>query len=133
MKIKIFVVLLSLFMVAGCSAKSAEQHDSGVSVKMSESLNMKHISLNMYADGSEVFSENVVNADHSTFKKGEIVWFDITFNDMANSTLELNLEYSENIDGTEPGITDKLDVSGAEKWINVKFSEDNQLKLVDME
>ena len=133
MKIKIFVVLLSLFMVAGCAAKSAEQHDSGVSVEMSESLNMKHISLNMYADGSEVFSENVVNADHSTFKKGEIVWFDITFNDMANSTLELNLEYSENIDGTEPGITDKLDVSGAEKWINVKFSEDNQLKLVDME
>lgn len=133
MKIKIFVVLLSLFMVAGCAAKSAEQHDSGVSVEMSESLNMKHISLNMYADGSEVFSENVVNADHSTFKKREIVWFDITFNDMANSTLELNLEYSENIDGTEPGITDKLDVSGAEKWINVKFSEDYQLKLVDME
>jgi len=133
MKLKICVVLFSLFILVGCSAKSAEQHGSGVSVEMSDSTDMKHITLNMYANGSEVFSENVINADQSTFNKGEIVWFDVTLDAAVNETLELTLEYSENIDGTASKMTNKIDVSEAGKWMNMKFSEDYQLILKDME
>ena len=92
---KIVVILLAVLIISGCSAKSAEQHGHGISVEMADSLNIKHMTLNMYVDGREVFSENVINANNSPFEKGEIIWFDVSPS-ATNSTVELTLSYSRN-------------------------------------
>jgi len=83
-------------------------------------------------DGKEVFSENVINADNSPFDNGDIVWFDVSPS-ATNSTVELAISYSENLDGTNAQTTDKINVSNANEWINVELTENYHLKLIDLE
>lgn len=126
------IVVLSLFIIAGCSSKSAQQHGSGISVQMDDSLGIKHMTLIMYVNGKEVFSENVINADNSAFEKGEVIWFDdSTFK--QDSTVKLEISYSENVNATQSKTTNKLDISNATKWVDVKFNEDYQIELIDMD
>lgn len=132
MKIKLFTfVALTFLLLYGCSAESAKQHGEGISVEIGDSLNIKHITLIKYTNGIEVFSENVINADGSTFKKGDVLWFDVSPSS-TNSTVKLALSYSENSDGSGSKTTPKIDVSNANEWINVKFSDDYQLNLIEM-
>ncbi len=134
MKIKFLsLILLSLFIIAGCSAKSAEQHGEGISVEMGASLNIKHLTLTAYVNGGkEVFSENVINADNSAFEKGEVIWFDVA--PFENElTIKLQLSYSENLNAAQSKMTNKLDISNANKWVNVKFNEDYTIELIGME
>ncbi|MFY3792500.1 hypothetical protein ACOQFO_12575 [Ureibacillus sp. MALMAid1270] len=128
----VVLVILSLFILAGCSAKSAEQHGSGISIEMDESLGIKHMTIITYVDGKEVFSENVINADNSAFGKGEVIWFDVSpFS--PNTKVELAISYSQNINATQSKTTPKKDISKANKWVNVMFSGDYQLNLIDMD
>lgn len=132
MKLKMLsILLMSLLIIAGCSAKSAEQHGSGISVEIAESQNIKHLTIIKYENGKEVFSENVINADTSAFEKGDIVWFDVTPSS-NNGTVKLLLEYSQNVDATDSKTTNKIDISNAKQWANVKL-EDGQLELIDYE
>lgn len=123
-----FVVLL----LSACSNSSAKQHGSGISVEMSDSLNIKHITIIKYVGGIEVDSSNVINADSSSFKKGDVTWFDTPVSS-TNSTVEIAISYSENIDGTYSKTTPKLDISNANKWVNVNFNENYELELMEMD
>ena len=129
---KLVLILLAVLIISGCSAKSAQQHGHGISVEMADSLNIKHMSLFMYVDGKEVFSENVVNADNSSFEKGEIIWFDVSPS-ATNSTVELTLSYSRNSNGTNEQTTEKIDISNASNWVNVKFTKNYDLQLIKMQ
>ena len=129
---KLAVLLLAVLIISGCSAKSAGQHGHGISVEMADSLNIKHMSLIMYVDGKEVFSENVINANSSPFEKGEIVWFDVSPS-APNSTVELTLSYSRNLNGTNEQTTEKIDISNANDWVNLKFTKNNDLQLIKMQ
>lgn len=77
------------------------------------------------------FSENVTNADNSPFEKGEVVWFNVSPS-ATNSTVELAVSYSENLDGTDGQTTEKISVTNANEWVNVKLIEDYHLRMVDM-
>ena len=129
---KLIVILLTVLIISGCSAKSAKQHGHGISVEMADSLNIKHMSLFMYVDGKEVFSEHVVNADNSSFEKGEIIWFDVSPN-ATNSIVELTLSYSRNSNGTNEQTTEKIDISNANDWVTIKFTENYDLQLIKMQ
>lgn len=135
MKIKMVllsIVVLSLLIMAGCSAKSAQQNGNGISVEMGDSLNIKNIALITYVNGKEVFSGNVINADNSSFEKGEVIWFDVSpFG--TNSTVELAVSYSENINAKQSKTTNKIDISNAKNWVNVKFSKDYKINVIEME
>ncbi|MFJ8236060.1 hypothetical protein ACIQ34_09975 [Ureibacillus sp. NPDC094379] len=126
------IVMLSLLLMVGCSAKTAEQHGEGISIQMSDSLDIKHITLITYVNGKEIFNENVINADNSAFSKGEVIWFDVSPFE-KNSTVELAISYSKNINATQSKITNKIEISNANKWVNVKFDEDYQIELIGME
>ena len=92
MKLKtLSALLMSFLIIGGCSAKSAEQHGSGISIEIAESQNIKHLTIIKYENGKEDFSENVINADNSAFEKGDIVWFDLTPSS-NNETVKLQLE-----------------------------------------
>ncbi|KOS60197.1 hypothetical protein FJQ98_10995 [Lysinibacillus agricola] len=60
---------------------------------MSDSLNIKHITLITYVGGKEVFSENVINAVNSTFDKGDVIGFVVSPFE-TKSPVELALSYS---------------------------------------
>ena len=129
---KLGVILLAVLLISGCSAKSAAQHGHGISVEMAESLNIKHMSLFMYVDGKEVFSEHVINANNSPFEKGEIVWFDVSPS-ATHSTVEVTLSYSRNLDGTNANTTEKIDISNANDWVDFKFTKNYDLQLIKMQ
>ena len=129
---KILLLLLSVLLISGCSAKSAQQHGHGISVEMADSLHIKHMTLTMYVDGSEVFSENVINANNSSFEKGEIIWFDVSPS-ATNSTVELTLSYSRNLNGTNEQTTEKIDISNANDWVTIKFTKNYELQLLKMQ
>lgn len=129
---RLVIIFLAILILTGCSAKSAKQHGMGISVEMADSLNIKHLTLIKFVNGKEVISENVINADNSPFEKGEIIWFDISPGS-TNSTAELALSYSENLDGTDAKLTKKIDISNASKWVNIKFNKGYYLKLLDQE
>lgn len=132
MKLKvILLVLLSLIVLTGCSAKSAQQHGSGISVEIDGTPNVKHMTLIKYVDGKEAFNENVINADNSAFANGDIIWFDVP-SSATNSTVEIVVTFSENLDATNPHTTEKLNVSNSTEWIDAKLTQDHQIKLVDM-
>lgn len=126
------IVLLSILVLVGCSAKTAEQRGEGISMEMADSLHIKHISLIKYVNGQIQVINNVINADNSAFEKGEIIHFDV-------SPYEINqqgawaISYSENIDGTNGQITNKLGLSDAQKWVHLQFTEEYELKIIDME
>lgn len=128
----LIVTVLLVFLLAGCSAKSAKQHGAGISVEMGDSLNIKHMTIIKYVGGLEVASENVINADNSSFTKGQVTWFDLPFSS-TNSDVEIAISYSENIDGTSSKTTPKLNISKANKWVNVKFTENYELQLMEMD
>ena len=129
---KFILIFLSMLILAGCSAKSAQQHGHGISIEMADSLNIKHMKLIKYVNGNEVESQNIINADNSSFAKGEIIWFDVsTYN--SNSTVEFAVSYSNNSNGTNERTTEKINVSNENDWINVEFTEEFQLILVDSE
>lgn len=133
MKIRLLtIVVLFLLILAGCSAKSAEQHGSGISVEMNESLNIKHLTFMVYVNGKETYSTNVINADNSAFKKGEVIWFDVPSIE-TDTTIKFALSYSENLNATQSKVTNKIDISNASKWVNAELNEDYQLELLDME
>ena len=133
MKIKLFtIVALTFLILSGCSAKSAKQQGEGISIEMSESLNIGHITLMKYVDGIEVFSESVIYADNSSFKKGDIIWFDVSPSS-PNSTVELAVTYSENVIGSSNKTTPKIEISPADEWVNLKFSSNYQLNLIEMD
>lgn len=127
-RLAILVLLLSI--LTGCAAKSAKQHGAGISVEMTDSLNVKHLTLIKFVDGEEAFSENVINADNSPFEKGELVWFDVSPS-ATNSTVELALSYSTKLDGTDANLTEKIDISNANEWVNVTFNKGYYLSLLD--
>lgn len=127
---KILLFLFSVMLLSACSAPTAEELDKGISVEIAASQNLKHLTLHMYVNGRETFSENVINANNSAFEKGEIVWFDVSTNH-PNSTVELALSYSKNLDATNAKTTERIDVSNASKWVNTKLNADKQLKLLD--
>ena len=129
---RLATIILSILILAGCSAKSAEQIGKGISVEVSDPIDVKHMTLIKYVDGKEAFSENVINADNSPFENGDIIWFDVSPS-ATDSTVELAISYSENLDGTDAQTTEKINVSNANEWINVKFIEDFHLKLIDLE
>ena len=124
---KLVAILLTVLIISGCSAKSAEQHGHGISVEMADSLNIKHMTLFMYVDG-----KNVINANNSPFEKGEIVWFDVSPT-ASNSTVELTLSYSRNLNGTNEQTTEKIDISNASDWVNLKFTKNYELQLIKMQ
>jgi len=130
---RLIILLLSIVLVAGCSAsgKSAEQHGKGVSIEMSHSLDIKHMTISVLVNGQESFSGGVINADNSSFKKGEIIWFDVPQHGNANSTVEVALSYSKNSEGTDAHKTDKIDISGVSEWVNIVFKEDYQIEVID--
>lgn len=127
---KILLFLFCVMLLSACSAPSAEERDKGISVEMAASQNLKHLTLHLYVNGREIFSENVINANNSAFEKGETVWFDVS-PDHPNSTIELALSYSKNLDATNTKTTEKIDVSKASKWVNTKLNADKQLELLD--
>ena len=129
---KLVAILLTVLIISGCSAKSAEQHGHGISVEMADSLNIKHMTLFMYVDGKEVFSEHVINANNSPFEKGEIILFDVSPS-ATNSIVELTLSYSRNLNGTNEQITEKIDISNASDWVNLKFTKSYDLQLIKMQ
>lgn len=132
MKVKFLIYFLSiLLLLSGCSADSAKEHGKGISIEMSDSLNIKHMTLVKYVDGREVFSENVIHADTSAFEKGDITWFDVS-SSSSNATVELAVSYSENLDGTNSKTTKKIDVSNAKEWINVTLTDNYELELLEM-
>ncbi len=130
---RLTILFILLVILAGCSAsaKSAEQHGKGISIEMSHSLDIKHMAILMHVNGREVFSENVINADNSPFKKGDITWFDVSPHANKNSTVEIAISYSQNSDGTEVRKTDTIDISDVNDWINIVFKEDYQLEVMD--
>ena len=130
-KLLIFATLVVL-LLSGCSNSSAKQHGSGISVEMSDSLNIKHMTIIKYVGGIEAERSNVINADSSSFKKGDVTWFDIPLSS-TNSTVEIAISYSENADGTNSKTTPKLDISSANKWVNVKFSDNYELQLIELD
>ncbi len=132
MKIKLFTFITVTLLLFGCSADSAKELGKGISIEFSNSTNIKHLTLFMYVDGIEVFSEHMIHANQSAFEKGDIIWFDVS-PASANSTVELALSYSENINGSNSKTTPKLDISNANKWVNVSFSSNYQLKLIEMD
>lgn len=130
---RLIILLLSIVLVAGCStsAKSAEQHGEGVSIEMSHSLDIKHMTLSVLVNGQEAFSEGVINADNSSFKKGEIIWFDASPHANKDSTVEVALSYSKNSDGTDARKTNKIDISGVNDWVTLKFMKNYQIEVMD--
>ncbi|QUW23562.1 membrane lipoprotein lipid attachment site-containing protein [Sporosarcina sp. Marseille-Q4063] len=129
---RFILILLAILVMSGCSAKSAQQHGHGISVEMADSLHINHMTLNMFVNGNEVFSENVINADNSSFKKGEIIWFDVSPR-ATNSTVELTLSYSRNLNGTNAKTTEKIDISNANDWVTIKFTKNYDLHLIKMQ
>lgn len=128
-KLLIFGALLIL-LLSGCSSSTAKQHGSGISIKMTDSLNVKHITLTKYVGGIEVESSNVINADNSSFEKGDVTWFDMPVSS-TNKTVEIAISYSENINGTYAKTTPKLDISNADTWVNVNFTDNYELQLIE--
>ena len=131
---RLTILFLSIVILAGCStpAKSADQLGQGISIEMSNSLDIKHMTLIKYVDGKEVVSENVIHANNSPFKKGDITWFDISPSGESNTKSELAIAYSENLDGTNAHQTKAIEISNANEWINVEFTKDFQLRVIDM-
>lgn len=129
---KLAILFLSILIIAGCSGKSAQQHGHGISIEMAHSLNIKHMELVKYVNGNEVFRGGVINANGSSFGKGEIVWFDVALSN-TNSTVEIAISYSENPNGANAKTTEKINISTATSWVNVKFTKDYQLELIDMD
>lgn len=131
---RLTLLFLSIVILAGCSTpgKSAEQQGHGISIEMSNSLDIKHMTLIKYVNGREVVSENVINADNSSFKKGDITWFDISPSAESNTKSELAISYDENLDGTNAHKTETIDISNANEWVNVEFTKDFQLRVIDM-
>lgn len=127
------ILILTIVILSGCSAsaKSAEQHGEGISIEMSHSLDIKHMSIMMYADGKEVFTENVINADNSPFKELDIIWFDVSPHPNDKSTVEVAISYSENSDGTDARMTNKIDISEVSEWVTIKFMKDFQIEVID--
>ncbi|TKI53559.1 hypothetical protein FC756_23325 [Lysinibacillus mangiferihumi] len=130
---RLIVLCLVGFLLVGCAekGKTAEQFDKGISVEMDNSQDIKLMRLIKFVNGEEVTDENVVNADNTPFKKGQIIWYDIPL-DKANSTVEIQIAYSKNDDGTNEKTTEKIDVSEAKKWVNFKLNEEYHLKIIDM-
>ncbi|AHN24226.1 hypothetical protein [Lysinibacillus varians] len=130
---RLIVLCLVGFLLVGCAekGKTAEQFDKGISVEMDNSQDIKLMRLIKFVNGEEVTDENVFNADNTSFKKGQIIWYDIPL-DQANSTVEIQIAYSKNDDGTNEKTTEKIDVSEAKKWVNFKLNEEYHLKIIDM-
>ncbi len=126
------MILLASLLLVGCAGKekTAKDFGEGISVEMAASQKIKHLSLVKYVYGSEEFSGGVINADYSPFKDGQILWFDAALSE-ASSTIAIS--YSLNLDGTEEKTTEKIDISGASKWVNLKLNQDMELEIVDME
>lgn len=131
---RLTVLFLSIVILAGCStpAKSAEQHGQGISIEMSNNLGIKHMSLIKFVNGKQVVSENVIHADNSPFKKGEITWFDMSPSAESNTKIELAISYGENVDGTNAHKTETIDISNANEWVDVEFTKDFKLRVIDM-
>ncbi|MEO4052890.1 hypothetical protein [Solibacillus sp. CAU 1738] len=131
---KLLTVLLTTLLLVGCTEKAstAEEHGKGISVEMAASQKIKHLSLVKYVDGIVVTSDNVINADNSPFKKGEIIWFDTSLGS-DNSLVKIAISYSQNIDATEETTTEKIDISNATKWVNVRLNQDMEIEIVDLE
>ncbi|ALC89127.1 hypothetical protein AM500_04470 [Bacillus sp. FJAT-18017] len=130
---KVMIFFLAALVLVGCSGKgkNAEQHGKGISVEMAASTNIKHLSLVQFVNGKEIASENVVNADGSAFQKGENTWFDIPIG--TGKPVELALVYSLNHDGTNAKTSQRVEISKASRWVNLKLNDDYQLELINAE
>lgn len=128
---KLALIFFSMLILTGCSAKSAQQHGHGISIEMTDSLNIKHMTLIKYVNGIEAESQNVINADNSSFEKGEIIWFDVSPSN-PNSAVEFAISYSKNSNGTNERTTEKINVPNENDWMDIMFTEEYQLKLVDL-
>lgn len=136
MKQKLFAFVTITFLVlVGCSQlteKTAKDIGNGMSVQIDESYNIMHISFTKYVNGREVFSENVINADNSAFEKGQVIIFDESpAATDSDSNVQVALSYSKNLDGTDAETTEKIDINGADKWVNLKFDKNYKLQLVE--
>ena len=127
---KRFIVLIfCILILAGCPSayKSAKDVGKGVSVENQATKTIKHLRIEKYVDGNLIDSEDVINANNSAFKKGEIVIFDIPV--QANEEVEYLVNYSENLDATNEVSTDKIKISPQESWTNLILNKDLQLEV----
>lgn len=131
---KLLVVLLSLLLLVGCTEKAstAKERGNGISIELETSQNIKHVSLVKYENVINVTSDNVIHADNSPFKEGEIILFDTPLSE-DSSNVKIAVAYSVNLDGTKNKTTEKIDISGASKWVNLKLNNDMELEIIDME
>jgi len=136
MKTKLLTLAVATsLLLAGCierTNQTAKEHGSGISIEMSDSYNIHQMSLKKYENGVEVFNENVVYANSDPFEKGDVIWFDVS-PDAKDRTVTIDLTYSENLDGTDAQITQKLDISEADKFVHVELKDKMELEIIEMD
>lgn len=131
---KLMTILLASLLLVGCAGKekTAKEYGGGISVEIAASQKIKHVGLVKYVGGIAGTSDNVINADNSPFKKGQILWFDTPLSE-GDSIIKIEVTYSLNTNETEEKTTEKIDISKANKWVNLRLNQDMELEIVDME
>lgn len=133
MKNKLFIFLiLGTLLLSVCSNNPIDENGNGISVEMGKSLNIKNVGFILYYDLKEEYGGNGINGDGSAFKKGDIVWTDISIPKDKNS-FKLAITYSESTDNSNFKTTSKIDITGAKKWVKLKLTDEYKLEIIDME
>ncbi|MBM7608775.1 hypothetical protein JOD29_002022 [Lysinibacillus composti] len=129
---KLFILFMVIsFALVGCSdsEKTAKQNGSGISVEIGDNDNIRYLNLTLYVDGLFWGSEEVISEENESFQNQGIFWFNTpTF---QNIDVEIELIYSENMDGTNSQITNKIDITQAKKWVNIKLNDELQLEILE--
>lgn len=131
-KMMLTAILAAVLLISGCGAeeKTAEDHESGLSVEMQSGGQYRHVQLIRYENGVQVPSENVLNADGSPFEDGEIIWFDVEPEELKSTTA---YTLSVSTDGTGIGARQLKPVEmEGNKWAHAVFEKDG-LTLEDAE
>lgn len=126
---KLVMILACSFLLFGCSSsyQSAKDLGNGVSVEIQTNVTIKHLRVEKYVNGTLTDSQNVINANNSAIKKGEIVHFDFPIY-VNDEDVEFLLLYSKNIDGTNSYPTNKLKITSTDTWVNLLLNDQLQLE-----
>lgn len=126
---RLIVLIICILILTGCPStfKSAKDVGQGVSVENQATKTIKHLRIEKYIDGHLTASENVINANNSAFKKGEIVIFDIPV--QVNEEVAYLVKYSENLDATNDVSTNKIEINPQDAWTNLILNEHLQLEV----
>ena len=126
---RLIILIFCILILAGCpnTYKSAKDVGKGVSLEIQATKTIKHLRIEKYVNGNLIDSENVINANNSAFKKGEIVIFDIPV--QVNEEVAYLVKYSENLDATNEISTTKIKINPQDPWTNLILNEDLQLKV----